>query len=140
MLSADAQAITNRRIDEVIHLVDPDNFKAASNLVGQSAHHGRVFKRDKPCSPAQGDGSICYIVDVVSPVLNEAGVLTGLVIVLQDATADMQRERDLEHRALHDPLTGLSNRADFTQRLQRTFRRASQTERPAAVVAIDLRW
>jgi diguanylate cyclase (GGDEF)-like protein len=39
---------------------------------------------------------------------------------------------------MHDPLTGLSNRADFEQRLRTVFEKSHQLDRPAAVLAIDL--
>jgi diguanylate cyclase (GGDEF)-like protein len=39
---------------------------------------------------------------------------------------------------LHDPLTNLSNRADFEQRLRTVFAKARQLNRTAAVIAIDL--
>jgi diguanylate cyclase (GGDEF)-like protein len=39
---------------------------------------------------------------------------------------------------LHDPLTNLSNRADFEQRLRTVFAKARQLNQTAAVIAIDL--
>jgi len=44
----------------------------------------------------------------------------------------------LQHRAMRDPLTGLSNRAEFEERLRTVFGRARHLDRPAAVMAIDL--
>lgn len=76
--------------------------------------------------------------DIVSPVLETTGAVSGTVIVLRDATLDVDRTRDLQHRAMHDPLTGLSNRADFEQRLRVAFSKARHLDRSAAVMAIDL--
>jgi diguanylate cyclase (GGDEF)-like protein len=42
------------------------------------------------------------------------------------------------HRAMHDPLTGLSNRADFQRELWTVFRKAHHLDRPAAVMMVDL--
>jgi diguanylate cyclase (GGDEF)-like protein len=61
-----------------------------------------------------------------------------MVIVFRDVTLDVDRTRDLQHRAMHDPLTGLSNRAEFEQRLRAVFEKARHLDRPAAVMAIDL--
>lgn len=61
-----------------------------------------------------------------------------MVIVFHDATLEIDRARDLQHRAMHDPLTGLSNRADFEQQLRAAFRKAHHLDHPAAIVAIDL--
>ncbi len=138
LLGTDMASVTHRKVGEVMHLVDPGNSKTAANLVGQAAHHGKVYKRESACLLHRADGSICYVTDVVSPVISEAGVFTGLVIVLKDATADIERNLDLQRQAMHDPLTGLSNRAHFDVQLRSVFHRAKTTERPAAVIAIDL--
>ena len=45
-------------------------------------------------------------------------------------------ERELRHRATHDPLTGLANRAVLLERLDRTL--ASQTDRGGTLGIIDL--
>jgi diguanylate cyclase (GGDEF)-like protein len=84
------------------------------------------------------DGTVCYVTDVVSPVLDSTGALNGMVIVFRDATSEVARARDLQHRALHDTLTGLSNRSDFNERLREAFAKAHHLNRPAALIAIDL--
>jgi diguanylate cyclase len=138
LLGLTMHAIAGRRMDEVIHLMDPLTSKAAANLIGQSALHAKVFQREQACLLHRSDGSICYVTDVVSPVLDSSGALTGLVIVFHDATLEVNRARDLQHRALHDPLTNLSNRADFEQRLRSALSKARQLNRSAALLAIDL--
>jgi diguanylate cyclase (GGDEF)-like protein/PAS domain S-box-containing protein len=138
LLGLDLPAVESRRVDEVIHLMDPQSSKAAANLIGQSALHGKMFRREQACLLHRPDGTVCYVMDVVSPVLDSTGLVSGLVIVFHDATLDVDRARDLQHRAMHDPLTGLSNRADFDQRLRTVFEKAHQLNRPAAVLAIDL--
>jgi diguanylate cyclase (GGDEF)-like protein/PAS domain S-box-containing protein len=138
LLGLDVTAVKGRPVDEVIHLLDPQSSKAAAHLIGQSALHGKVFRRERPCLLMRADGTFCYVIDIVSPVLETTGAVSGTVIVLRDVTLDMDRSRDLQHRAMHDPLTGLSNRADFDQRLRTVFGKARELDRPAAVVAIDL--
>jgi diguanylate cyclase (GGDEF)-like protein/PAS domain S-box-containing protein len=138
LLGLDMKAVDGRRVDEVIHLVDPQSSKAAANLMGQSALHGTVFRRAQPCLLHRPDGTVCHVTDVVSPVLDATGLVSGMVIVFRDVTLDVDRTRDLQHRAMRDPLTGLSNRAEFEQRLRAVFGKARHLDRPAAVMAIDL--
>ena len=138
LLGLNLAAVETRRVDEVIHLVDPGSSKSATNLMGQSALHGKVFKREQPCLLHRSDGTVCYVADTVSPVLNSAGLVSGMVIVLRDATLDVDRARDLQYRAMHDPLTGLSNRTEFEHQLGAAFKRARHLNRPATVMAIDL--
>jgi diguanylate cyclase (GGDEF)-like protein/PAS domain S-box-containing protein len=131
-------AVEGRRVDEVIHLLDPETSKAAANLIGQSALHGKVFRRERACLLIRADGTFCHVTDIVSPVLETTGVVSGMVIVFHDVTLDVDRTRDLQHRAMHDPLTGISNRAEFEERLRTVFGKARHLDRPAAVMAIDL--
>jgi diguanylate cyclase (GGDEF)-like protein/PAS domain S-box-containing protein len=131
-------AVEGRRVDEVIHLLDPETSKTAANLIGQSALHGKVFRRERACLLIRADGTFCHVTDIVSPVLETTGAVSGMVIVLHDATLDVDRTRDLQHRAMRDPLTGLSNRAEFEVRLRTVFGKARHLDRPAAVMAIDL--
>ena len=138
LLGLDMNAVQGRRVDEVIYLMDPQSSKKAANLMGQSALHGKVFRREQACLLHRPDGTICYVTDVVSPVLDAAGLITGMVIVFHDATLDVHRARDLQHLALHDPLTGLSNRADFEKQLRTVFEKGHHLNRVAAVMAIDL--
>ena len=138
MLGLPIEAVHGRLVDEVIHLMDPKTSRAAANLIGQSAVHARVFRRQNACVLHRPDGSICFVMDVVSPVLDSSGVVTGMVIVLRDATSEVNNAQDLKHRANHDPLTGLYNRAAFEQSLTEVFGRARQLDRPAAILAIDL--
>ncbi len=138
LLGIPASVAHGRRIDSVIHLVDPDTLRAARNLIGQSAHQAISMRREKPCLLHRADGSISYVRDSISPVLSAAGQLSGLVIVLHDATADVDRTRELQERATHDPLTGLVNRAEFELRLRDAMTRSKQLRKPAALLAIDL--
>jgi diguanylate cyclase len=138
LLGLAMNAVEGRRVEEVIHLLDPETSKAAANLIGQSALHGRVFRRERACLLIRADGTFCHVTDIVSPVLETTGAVSGMVIVFHDVTLDVDRTRDLQHRAMRDPLTGLSNRAEFEERLRAVFGRARHLDRPAAVMAIDL--
>jgi diguanylate cyclase len=138
LLGLTMHAVEGRRVDEVIYLMDPHSSKAAANLIGQSALHGTVFRREQPCLLHRPDGTICHVTDVVSPVLDSTGLVSGMVIVFHDATLEVDRARDLQHRAMHDPLTGLINRNEFERRLRAVFGKVRQLKGSAAVMAIDL--
>ncbi|GIG56200.1 hypothetical protein Lfu02_05720 [Longispora fulva] len=62
----------------------------------------------------------------------------GLVLTLHDVTERRQLERELTHRAFHDPLTGLANRALFAERVTQAVLRAHLTGTQAGVILIDL--
>ena len=60
------------------------------------------------------------------------------VATIRDATERIRMENDLKHRALHDPLTGLANRALFFDRLHQAMLGFERDRRPVAVVMLDL--
>jgi diguanylate cyclase (GGDEF)-like protein len=60
------------------------------------------------------------------------------VITTRDVTAQKQLEAQLQHNALHDGLTGLANRALFTDRLEHALARTDRAAAPVAVLFVDL--
>jgi diguanylate cyclase (GGDEF)-like protein/PAS domain S-box-containing protein len=69
------------------------------------------------------------------------GAATRIAGTLTDVTSTREAQARLERDALHDPLTGLPNRALFLDRLALALRRAARRpagEPPAAVLFLDL--
>ncbi|MGH3087681.1 MAG: EAL domain-containing protein, partial [Rubrobacteraceae bacterium] len=73
-----------------------------------------------------------------SPVRNGSGEVSGVIGVATDITARRDLERELEHRAFHDPLTGLANRSLCMDRLSQALKRAARRGCPAALLFMDL--
>lgn len=138
LLGLELEAVANRKVYEVIHLIDPRTSKSAANLISQSAVHGKILRRELPCQLHRPDGTVCWVCDVVSPVVDSSGGVSGMVIVFRDASDEVVRSRDLQHRAMHDSLTGLSNRIEFNERLREIFLKSHHLNRPAAIIAVDL--
>ncbi len=84
------------------------------------------------------DGVQSFVIeDSASPVRDETGAVLGAVIVFHDVTEKARLAVEMSHRASHDALTGLINRAEFERRLQRALLEASETQ-TGAVLFIDL--
>ncbi|MCE7083234.1 sensor domain-containing diguanylate cyclase [Streptomyces sp. ST2-7A] len=62
----------------------------------------------------------------------------GLVLTSRDVTERVRLQERLRHHAFHDPLTGLPNRALFTDRMRRALGGRRAGDSPAAVLYIDL--
>ena len=75
-------------------------------------------------------------VSVVNLLAND--LVAGLVITFHDVTERLAFEGELRTRALHDPLTGLANRALFNDRLEQALRRARRRRTRPAVLFLDL--
>jgi diguanylate cyclase (GGDEF)-like protein len=64
--------------------------------------------------------------------------LRGMVVRVTDITVAAALSEELTERALHDPLTGLANRALFTDRLVNAVARQARRDGLLAVVCLDL--
>jgi diguanylate cyclase (GGDEF)-like protein len=63
----------------------------------------------------------------------------GMVGRLREQHERVQKQADeLEHQALHDPLTGLPNRLLFSDRLAQALARARRRKEPIAMLFMDL--
>jgi diguanylate cyclase (GGDEF)-like protein/PAS domain S-box-containing protein len=62
----------------------------------------------------------------------------GLVLTTRDVTQRVALEDQLVHRAFHDALTGLANRALFTNRVEQALLRGSRNALRTAVLFLDL--
>jgi diguanylate cyclase (GGDEF)-like protein len=75
-----------------------------------------------------------------SNLVNAVGdpLVGGIVITSHDVTERVQTAAQMHHRAFHDPLTGLPNRALLHDRLDQALRRAERSEQFVAVLYLDL--
>jgi diguanylate cyclase (GGDEF)-like protein/PAS domain S-box-containing protein len=110
-------------------LVDPEAFFAVTEVFSAHPEHettdvlefkdGRVFERFS--RPQLVDGEI-----------------VGRVWSFRDSTERVRLESELSYQAFHDSLTGLANKALFTDRLNLAVARMERTRKPMAVMFLDL--
>jgi diguanylate cyclase (GGDEF)-like protein/PAS domain S-box-containing protein len=84
------------------------------------------------------DGSLFWNELSITPVLDEHGVTTHYIGVINDVTAAKQRTTHLEHRLNHDPLTGLANRNLLWDRLEQALHVAQRNKTLVATIMVDL--
>ena len=84
------------------------------------------------------DGSAVSALVTEAPVYNDRGELTAIIGVSTDMTDRLRLERELTRHAMYDALTGLPNRALFTDRLAHAIEQAQRHDRPVAVLFVDL--
>ncbi|MEX1157382.1 MAG: diguanylate cyclase [Thermomicrobiales bacterium] len=84
------------------------------------------------------DGSVVTVLLTVSAVTDPAGAPNRFVSQIQDITARKQLETRLVHRASHDVLTGLPNRALFMERLDHALARGQRDNERIVVMFLDL--
>ena len=79
------------------------------------------------------DGSRRWLQIVGTPFVRN-DVIERIVGLLADITDEVERERELEHRATHDSLTGLRNSWSLNQRTDQVL----ASGRPASMLYLDL--
>lgn len=64
------------------------------------------------------DGERYHLEDNVSPILDDAGQVDGVVLVFRDVTGKKKRQKEIEYISSHDCLTGLYNRCFFEEKMR----------------------
>jgi diguanylate cyclase (GGDEF)-like protein/PAS domain S-box-containing protein len=85
--------------------------------------------------PASGPDDDRWFSMDVSPMRTETG---GAVVLHSDITDRKRYEEQLQHQALHDPLTGLPNRALLSDRLSGAIGRAQRDGNKVGVLLLDV--
>ena len=83
------------------------------------------------------NGSWRYLEHIANNLLDDPAV-RGVVVNSRDVTERKALEEQLRHQALHDPLSGLPNRALFMDRLEHALIRANRRGSKVAVLFMDL--
>jgi len=84
-----------------------------------------------------GDGSWRVLQSIVTNLIDEPSV-GGLVLNSRDISDQKTLEEQLRHQAFHDPLTGLANRALFSEQLDQAVRRRGRIGAGLALLFVDL--
>ncbi|WP_051013960.1 diguanylate cyclase domain-containing protein [Pararhodospirillum photometricum] len=84
------------------------------------------------------DGSVRWLRETANLVRDDTGQAVRMVGVVRDVTQEKEAENRVLRLALHDPLTGLPNRAAFEARLDQVMVRAREDQRQVALAFIDL--
>ncbi len=115
----------------------PDD-RSASEDIRRSLEAGEVeqFKFSKRFIHRTGRTVVVEILK--TPVRSEDGRIMYFIASDRDITEERQLSEQLLHRALHDPLTGLANRALFEDRLGQARERLVRNGGYGAVLLIDL--
>jgi diguanylate cyclase (GGDEF)-like protein/PAS domain S-box-containing protein len=102
----------------------------------RAPHSGRPV-RELACRMKRDDGA-WLDVEVGALDLRSHADVGGLVLTIRDVTRRRMADEALVHKALHDALTGLPNRALLLDRLGHALARGARSLRQTAVLFLDL--
>jgi len=102
-------------------------------LTSGEVDHVRYVKRF-----VRKDGRVIFVEVSKSAVFDTSGQMLYFVVSQRDITEERMLTNELSHQALHDPLTGLANRALFEDRLTMAHRRVVRLGGKGAVLLVDL--
>lgn len=98
----------------------------------------RGWVRDIELQLIRRDGSCMPVLLSATAVRDDAGQFVKTRTTLYDLTERKQTEELIRHMAHHDPLTGLSNRTLFQQRLGQLITHARRRHESVATMFLDL--
>lgn len=125
-------------IDDVFRSFHEETCEPLENPVSVSMRRNRSIKSVRPTLLIRRDGNELYIESTASPIRNGEGDANGGVLVFHDVSESRELNRRLSYHASHDILTGLVNRAEFENRLERALRSAKAKETSYALCYLDL--
>jgi diguanylate cyclase (GGDEF)-like protein/PAS domain S-box-containing protein len=134
VLGHDPAEAVGRRFDERVHPEETGWIRSLiAGLVGS-----RGAEQTTELRLRHADGSWRWV-EAIGQNLTHEPAVGGVVLNFRDITDRKRLEDQLQHEAFHDPLTGLANRALFTDRVTHALTRTRRsTVEGLAVLFVDL--
>ena len=130
------------QLNDFLRCIDSKGSRRLSELLDESRERRIEFEIN---TTLKRDGGIRYVNCSGFSESASAGNSSAVFGVIKDETEataaqELLREnaRELQQLVKFDPLTGLSNRHDFSRRIEETVDRSKRTRRDVALLLIDL--
>ncbi len=129
---------SGRSIDEIFRGFHEETCEPLENPLAVAIRRDRAIKSVRPTLLIRRDGNELYIESTASPIRDGKGSVTGGVLVFHDVSESRELNRRLSYHASHDILTGLVNRRELENRLERALKSARARETSYALLYLDL--
>ncbi len=127
-----------RALAEVFRIVNEHTGGPADDPVARVLREGVIVGLANHTVLVTRDGGERAIEDSAAPIRDRSGQIAGVVLVFHDVSASRELAHQLTWQASHDALTGLINRREFDNRLQRALASAHGEDQHHALLYIDL--
>ena len=127
-----------RPLDEIFRGFHEETCEPLENPLAMAMERNRSMKSVRPTLLIRRDGNELYIESTASPIRNDKGEVSGGALVFHDVSESRELNRRLSYQASHDILTGLVNRREFENRVDRALKSARARETSYALLYMDL--
>jgi diguanylate cyclase (GGDEF)-like protein/PAS domain S-box-containing protein len=127
-----------RAIEEIFRAFHEETCEPLENPLAVAIRRTRSIKSVRPMLLIRRDGNEIYVESTASPIRDGSGAVSGGVLVFHDVSEARELNRRLSYHASHDVLTGLVNRREFENRMERALKSAKARETSYALCCLDL--
>ncbi len=131
------QHAIGQHIDLILNIFEESSNKKIHSIFERCVNSYSTITGTNQTKLLRKDKVEYYIDYSISPIMDSAHDIVGAVMVFRDVTEERGREKVLAWQANHDQLTGLINRREFENRLNRIIR-SKDKSRQHALCYIDL--
>ena len=125
-------------MEAVMHLEDEQSGKAIPDPSLHCLEEKRVIAPKTDNVLVSRNGERHSIQGTAAPMIDAQGICIGVVLVFKDVTDSRRMQKMMVHQATHDSLTGLVNRSEFKERLEKALQSARDFENNHALLYLDL--
>ncbi len=125
-------------MEAVVHLEDEQTGIVIPDPAQRCLVEKRVIAPKTDNVLVSRNGDRFSIQGTAAPMIDAQGGTIGVVLVFKDVTDSRRMQKMMVHQATHDPLTGLVNRSEFEQRLEKALHSAKDFETTHALLFLDL--
>src|SRR6267154_2051183 len=127
-----------RPVEEIFRAFHEETCEPLENPLSVSVRRMRPIKSVRPMLLIRRDGNELYVESTAAPIRDGSGHVAGGVLVFHDVSESRELNRRLSYHASHDVLTGLVNRREFENRMERALKSAKARETSYALCVLDL--
>ena len=125
-------------LEAVLHLEDDKTGEVIPDPAIRCLAEKRIIAPKSDNVLVSRNGDRYSIQGSAGPMLDASGDCVGVVLVFKDVTDLHRQQKLMVHKATHDSLTGLVNRAEFEQRLGKALQSTKEYEKTHALLYLDL--
>ncbi|WP_305909638.1 EAL domain-containing protein [Methylomarinum sp. Ch1-1] len=125
-------------VDKVFYTIDEISRTPLSCPVRNCLRNGEIVYLSRSTLLLDRQGQEYSIQDSAAPIIDNDGKVQGVVLVFSDVTESRRLAQELEYQASHDSLTGLVNRREFENRLNKVMSLRHEMHSDYAFCYLDL--